>query len=608
MRDSMISGRRTTAETSVLVAFIFAFILAPIGRAEHRRAIDFLYIDSATGHATGGHAAIRLGETIFHFRYAPGGLLLLETETWERWRHLYNDADNRSISLSRAPVSDATYDRVRAHFFDHYVRQKHRFRVLAQMTEDEELLRRFAAGDDAIEIEGLGFFSPTDTNSAAVDLKARVEANFGDGWLEARRRDANAARIRESVRDAPPGWAVRLREQLAWCEALKILADARRLADDALINAEGATSLTERERAVAEEFVETLVDSVLALLASDRPDRGTALLVQVARIQAWSRSLETGALTTLDPFSARAKVVPADTVARRYRDERLLVDAREEVAAFREAFVADGRSREIAYARIEAALGRLSELERATRSGASIRVEEGLLLPSKPRAVRSPPTDGTDEIERAATIAERNRDRELDEAQKTYRYHLLTRNCVTELVRCINESFGGPEEALERLGGWLEPGEPFLYIPCRLTPEVESAFPASETELMKSYRLRQLDRLVERRGSLTWFRENNTLTSTLYDASATDDGVFLFFTDDVILPRPLLGAANFAYAGVHGVGGLLLAPFDRARLLWRSVRGMFYSLPEVFFFNIRKGSFPLVLPRSPEEPTRPMRP
>lgn len=87
-----------------------------------------------------------------------------------------------------------------------------------------------------------------------------------------------------------------------------------------------------------------------------------------------------------------------------------------------------------------------------------------------------------------------------------------------------------------------------------------------------------------------FLRESNTLTSTLYPRNPRDSA-FLFFTDDVVVTRPLFGAVNLLVGVATSAAGLARLPFDGGEMLWAGVRGTVFSLPELFFQNIRKGSF-----------------
>jgi len=65
----------------------------------------------------------------------------------------------------------------------------------------------------------------------------------------------------------------------------------------------------------------------------------------------------------------------------------------------------------------------------------------------------------------------------------------------------------------------------------------------------------------------------------------------------VVAPRPLLGAVNGAAGLGAGAAGVALLHFDHGRLLGSGLRGVVFSLPELAFVNLRKGSF-IYVPRA----------
>lgn len=62
--------------------------------------LDFLYVNANAGEAAGGHTALRLGDSIFHYQFFPDATFLLVREPWAEFRFLYNDLHNRTISLA----------------------------------------------------------------------------------------------------------------------------------------------------------------------------------------------------------------------------------------------------------------------------------------------------------------------------------------------------------------------------------------------------------------------------------------------------------------------------------------------------------------------------
>jgi hypothetical protein len=55
-----------------------------------------------------------------------------------------------------------------------------------------------------------------------------------------------------------------------------------------------------------------------------------------------------------------------------------------------------------------------------------------------------------------------------------------------------------------------------------------------------------------------------------------------------------LGLGNIGYGIVHTAGGILTSPFDKGSRFLRGVNGILFSLPELLFFNIRKGSYQVI--------------
>jgi hypothetical protein len=69
------------------------------------------------------------------------------------------------------------------------------------------------------------------------------------------------------------------------------------------------------------------------------------------------------------------------------------------------------------------------------------------------------------------------------------------------------------------------------------------------------------------------------------------DAAFLIFTDDNILMRPIFGSINLAVATTMSIYGSLSLAFDSGKALKDGTMGILMSLPELAFFNIRKGSY-----------------
>jgi hypothetical protein len=148
------------------------------------------------------------------------------------------------------------------------------------------------------------------------------------------------------------------------------------------------------------------------------------------------------------------------------------------------------------------------------------------------------------------------------------------------------------EDALgRRLGGRVSLDGSLSFIPFLSAAAVDAHLAVAETAELPSYRLDRVARLEAAHGRLgTWLREGNTLTSTIYRRNP-DDSFFVFFTDDTVALRPILGAVNLVAAAGASVVGLATLPLDHGARLRAALRGALFSLPELAFVNIRKGSF-----------------
>ncbi|MEO6027884.1 MAG: hypothetical protein ABIR79_13555 [Candidatus Binatia bacterium] len=191
----------------------------------------------------------------------------------------------------------------------------------------------------------------------------------------------------------------------------------------------------------------------------------------------------------------------------------------------------------------------------------------------------------------AATVTARRYATAFDDL---YRYDLVRRNCVTETFHTIDAVLGADAEAA--LGGRVAINE-WRAIPAIATRAVRRTWRVTASDTTPSYRQERVAALARAGNPVAVrLRESNTLTSTVYRRSL-DDSAFLFLTDDVLLLRPLLGAANLGVGVGASVLGVLQAPLDRGAGLRAGLRGVLWSVPELFFVNVRKGSFDWVARR-----------
>lgn len=217
-------------------------------------------------------------------------------------------------------------------------------------------------------------------------------------------------------------------------------------------------------------------------------------------------------------------------------------------------------------------------------------------------------------LEQAALSLRRSLDDEL-------RYGLFTRNCVSELSAALemirsrtdraNPSDGGGDGGtfgtttlFSGHRGRLSAREVIqgAFIPEVAALRVEALLATQPRRSLMSTRERAL---LQARSQIEsplarWLFEGSesiTLTSQTYQPNQ-DDSRFLLFSDGPIALRPLIGLTNLGYGVAASFLGLIEAPFDRGVGLRRGIQGIAMSVPELFFFQVRQGSYRVAPPRA----------
>ncbi len=556
-----------------LAAAALALVLA---RGAAAADVAYLHVEANEGGASGGHVALRVGDDVFHYQHEAPGVLRLDREPVERFEQRYRLVENRTIHATHVAVDDVTVERIRDELTRRYrIGTQHRACVAA-LAADVALLSAMVGEPVDVRIEGLGLFA--DDGGGEPALVAET------GRAEAVRRRLGS--LRYDAFAPPPlptrddghscyGFAQRYTDDLTMLRALDVLSHARPLRADAVRSVH--LPLRDGERAVVAAHRDTLAERLPRLVASDRPGAGFALLVGMARLVALTRTLDQNRWVLLDAYASEAPALDAAAVARR-RDvvDALIPRAQHELDVARAAFVARGADGgERALGDVEAAANRFAELVAARDDGRALRIQPGALVPSRAASAGALPAllpDAPASLHTARARLDAWRDAFTD----VHRYRLVTRNCVTELFAAI-DAVAGPTAR-----------GPLAFIPFVSAGEVTGAWPVTDVEERPSYRRMRLGAMPDLGARL---RETSTLTATIYRPNP-DDSVFLFFTDDAIAPRPLFGLANLVVGIGAGVAGLATLPVDRGALLRAGFWGALWSLPELVFVNIRKGSFP----------------
>ncbi len=622
------------------VALLAAASLA----AEPSKSLGYLYVDASEGNSSGGHVALQFDGAVYHFQHVEPGLIQLFRENAGDFEYRYRYLENRNLEVSRITVSEDTFRSLRDHFEQRYQIQKRQFELFQALGHEIRLFRSLAEdGRDSepaeLPIPGAALFfepqeppfsangnPPTARSPVLSALRQRVQARYGKDFIAGKIRAIDhklrhlaPLRLNPGDFDPPTPDSVpspdytyyhRYRDLLTLRFALQALEETRRLRTGVYHAPKaGAFRLDDRQKAVLCRFQKTLSDGIVELLDSRRPDPGYALMVQMARLIVAARSCESGFLVFLDLFVDDAQAFSLAKLPQPPGFWRQL--AKRQQAALQQNLtnLPKRALTETGYSVLETAANRYLELMSGITEKRPVRLFGLASLPDRTLNLSHPPPS---DLSPATLLGASRRTREireryLDSLKRFYRYHLLSRNCVTEIFHTLEQGLArtlppsaGPkairEASVERLGGYVDPAMP-NFIPFVSSRAVRRHYRVLSTRRLLSYRRERLES-GEWKGLPARLREGNTVTATLYQFNGADS-LFLFFTDDVILPRPLYGAANLLVAVLQSAAGLSLLPFDHGQTLQRGALGMVSSAVELAFFNIRKGSYRYLPPGEP---------
>jgi hypothetical protein len=597
-----------------------ALLILALGRPLPAAPLEFIYIDANVGGSSGGHAALKVGDSVYHYQN-NAGYVRLARENWNHFRFVYNDIDNRNIHIAKLRVDESAAAEVRNRLGLLFMVQNRHADFLEALDRDEALLRALARSEP-FETRGIGFFDRRPHESPALhglhrEIARRLGADFAAvergrlaRQLAALSYPSNPPPDPAPEKDRYPAYPASFSEQAEdlysrWT-ALTALLEEWPLRDGLLVDvaAPPGAAMAKHERRWLAAYRERLAEAVVTGLKDPHAGSGYPLLLALARYAAVSESLATGRLLVLDTLPPAHRAPRFSRISEQRESLNLLLNRwQAELPRVRKAVFALEEPDEPAYSQLESRASEIREIQRGLSENQPIRLSRRNAPPEGWGAALLPlPVPSPEALEQAGQAAAGRAAAFRQRIETLYGYDLIFRNCVTELVGAVDSAFPSTPATAAALHGYLEPGERLGFIPFRFFELVRQRFQVESVAHLPSYRNRRLRQFREHgRGWLVEAAEASTWTSSLYEPQP-GDSLFLLFTEDTVWLRPLFGAVNLAYGLAGGAVGLLAAPFDEGRRLEEGLRGALFSLPELAFGNIRKGSFDGVRSRAEHGP------
>ena len=194
--------------------------------------LGFVHVEANVGGASGGHAALRVDDEVFHVQQVPDGLFRLVRQPWSQFVYVYAGLQNRGLDVARVALSEPDRERVLRVLSRAWVVQEAAFARRDRLERDLAWLEAWAGGAATPPLRGAGLLDPGRAGDpAAARLRARVSTQYGVGFLQA--EIERAAQRAQAI--GPGGDLEALREALGVGEALRALQEARGLAPAALL-------------------------------------------------------------------------------------------------------------------------------------------------------------------------------------------------------------------------------------------------------------------------------------------------------------------------------------------------------------------------------------
>jgi len=619
------------------VPWFLAILLACLASQAAAHRLEFVYVNANEGTASGGHAAIRFDDEVFHFQHVPSGLLRITRDNFRWFCNLYGLAENRTIFSHRIEVTDDTWTLLRDGFNRRLLIEDEQFDQLASLEQDRRLMSLHvsaSAGSTAsatIQLKGLGLFleggrQPGDTkypsgpsSGSLLALRDTIERQRGSDFLPRLSR-----RLRQQIETLQPsgilpdpvalaedrfvpagyGYSERYADQLTALAALDVLQRGLNLRPGVLLRSDRRDfSLSGAELACLHGFRDRLKSSLVELSSGGNPGWGYQLLVGMARLIAIDTSLATGHLAVLDLGADDVDSPPE--VGTRLVHSRFPDMAHEEFHHSKQALSRTVDFDERTYGRLErsANLSLRADGPPAAPQAHPVRLYP---LPTRQAAVSlvAPSITHAELADHLAKL-ERAERAYHDHMARLYPYNLITNNCVSAIFRTVDRILGQAtvttgtqqadvalrNESSRRLGGYVDSAMP-NSIPFLAFRAVGDAWRVVETREIPSWRRARLQEAYRRENPLlVSLAESNVLSSSLYRWH-NGDAAFLFFSEDRPWLGPVTGTINAAVGLGQSLAGLVSFPWDHGHSLRQGAKGFLISLPELFFFNIRKGSYP----------------
>lgn len=605
--------------------FFLLFLLFPFTTLHSEDPyLDFIYVDANTGQSSGGHSALRFDDTVIHFQYYPDEIFRVVRESYDRFSYSYNTYSNRTSKIARVAISERDLDKIRTGFEKLALIQFKHIKNLESIRADVQFLKEIQKPEKNIKIRTFGYFKKGEGPKPS-SLKEELDSILGKGWLGKTRTRikqelysaviegkfilfSEAPAVQNGIypfyKEGVSSWFLPRLEKLSVLEIL----DAGYSLDPETIFLSSGVSLSEEEKAKLISLRESLKLSIIELIQEENSNWGHGILVNLARFLVLEKSIQEQRPYFLVTFPESVSQITPTTWSKDKKSVEASSDLLLEASkTFREERLKSENLTEENYLTWEDLENRDWELRTGLSRGISIRNTFDRLSPDlSGNFVFSFPTPGPEIISENLRLSKKEESIYYENLKRFYTFKLITKNCTSEIFDSL-EFILNEQEYQNVLGNRIDPHSSLTFIPFIAYDSIKEKWKVKEETLELSHRKASLEKIY---GSApkwkSYLKESNVFSSSIYKPNP-DDSSFIFFTDDIVLLRPIYGIVNLGWGIGNFATGIFTSPFDKGKRVTNGLQSAFFSLPELVFFNIRKGTFPGAKPNRSEKKLEPQK-
>ena len=575
---------RISSISSVLFIFLLTFFSQKL-QSENDKYFDYIYVNANTGQSSGGHTAVRIGELVYHFQFYPDEIFHFVRESWKGFLFVYGSLDSRSIYLRRVRVSEKTYAFLSDELNRFYLTRNMQISLYESLKRDLEMAELAQTGG-TFPLRGAGYFQTNAGKSKGLAVFAKYLSDIRSVRFRKISLDESAVPQhtgRNSFFRLGFGYSENIISETAFLEIERIISGNFTLKEGTFFERKITDPLKKKKILNNYKIFKKNLFLSLDTLFRERDGRNYyRIITSLSRFLVIEKSLEENRILVLKTFPESSDYY----VKNEKNDENELAVTRKILGRFAEnaenLFASSETPDEMDFSLYEDSCNR----EQNFHDPEKVRLSFERMYPSLSEKREISPLHRTDENKREAfRTALLNYENTL---RTLYPFDLIRENCTTEIWNLLISISENEKDVLTELLREEEKLERsrFDFVPFYSYEVFGRKMKSVKKTSYGSYR----KRYVSGQSLMKRIREDFTPFSSVYRSTGYDS-FFIAFTDDTVILRPLYGILNLGAGSLYSAGAVFYAPFDRGNRLKKGMESILFSLPELIFFNIRKGTF-----------------